>query len=334
MISRSDVIEAYRVVLGRKPESEQVIQHHRAVRGIPELYEALISSEEFREVCEAKLGTADRDRYKPLNWPPTSIELAASSDQMARMLQHIETYWREIDSHEVHAGMLHDGEFWSSALTASERGFYDTGREILEILAQTAARCGVSLGEYKSCVELGCGVGRLTVWLADLFPAVLGVDISPVRIQLNKRALARFGRRNVEHHHVHSFSDFESMPDFDFFFSMIVLQHNPPPVIVRILELVLQKLRGGGAAYFQLPTYLYNYSFEIDRYLSLPPASDMEMHPVPQQVLFDMFERHGCQLLECREDPWTESNLIISNSFLVRKSRTKAKPHHRSGKPK
>ena len=43
----------------------------------------------------------------------------------------------------------------------------------------------------------------------------------------------------------------------------------------------------------------------------------MEMHAIPQKLVFD--SDVGCELLEIREDPWTESNAIISNSLLVHK---------------
>jgi hypothetical protein len=37
---------------------------------------------------------------------------------------------------------------------------------------------------------------------------------------------------------------------FDFFYSVIVLQHNPPPVIVHMLKTVFAQLNPGGIGYF------------------------------------------------------------------------------------
>lgn len=235
------------------------------------------------------------------------------------MLRHIETYWRDIDQPEVHWSLLPGDSFWSSEFTPNEASFYGGGAEIIKILQETAGRCGISLDQYQRCLELGCGVGRLTVWLAGLFPKVNAVDISRTRIRLNQRALTKFNRHNVEHLHIDNFSGFEAIADFDFLFSLIVLQHNPPPIIVMLLNLLLSKLRPGGAAYFQVPTHICDYSFGVEKYLSLS-TREMEMHAIPQHVLFDVIYRNDCQILECREDPWTESNSIISNSLLVRKS--------------
>jgi len=52
-ISRSDVIEAYRCVLGRDPESEQAIRLHMLAGSIPKLYRVLIESEEFRQALSS-----------------------------------------------------------------------------------------------------------------------------------------------------------------------------------------------------------------------------------------------------------------------------------------
>ena len=46
----------------------------------------------------------------------------------------------------------------------------------------------------------------------------------------------------------------------------------------------------------------------------------MEMHAIPQKPLFEILEGCGCRLLEIREDPWTNSNVVISNLILVKKS--------------
>lgn len=61
MLSRADVVEAYRVVLGRDPESEEVIQDHLACFWIPELYRVLISSDEFRHRYADELEAAASD---------------------------------------------------------------------------------------------------------------------------------------------------------------------------------------------------------------------------------------------------------------------------------
>src|SRR5271169_236009 len=50
-------------------------------------------------------------------------------------------------------------------------------------------------------------------------------------------------------------SSLARLTNVDLFFSIIVLQHNPPPVILGILDAAFAGLRPGGLAFFQVPTY-------------------------------------------------------------------------------
>ena len=84
------------------------------------------------------------------------------------------------------------------------------------------------------------------------------------------------------------------------FFSLIVLQHNPPPIICDILESAFDGLASGGIAFFQVPTYGLGYKFALqDYYEGQYNRSDMEIHFVPQHEIFRLFCRHDVSLLKC-----------------------------------
>lgn len=315
-VNEGDIRAAYRLILGREPESEEVVATFLQ-RGysLPELRRVFLNSSEFRNSM-----TGPDDRSKPLNWAPMTIETDGSAAEAAQMLRRIEAYWRRIGQEEVHWPLLQHGDLKLSDFTKDEQDFYGGGRELIEIFQRTARRCGVSLGDYQVCMELGCGVGRLTVWLSEVFPRILAADISRLRLDLNQRAVTRFPRNNVEHHHLVTIESLSGLPDFDAFFSIVVLQHNPPPVITLLLKLIFNKLSPGGIAYFQVPTFIHNYVFTIVDYLrETSEAKDMEMHAIPQKVLFKIIDECDCELLEIREDPWTDSREIISNSVFVRR---------------
>ena len=53
---------------------------------------------------------------------------------------------------------------------------------------------------------------------------------------------------------------------YDVFFSTIVLQHNPPPLIAYILRQVLTQLNAGGVAFFKVQTYGLGYSLLVFAY--------------------------------------------------------------------
>ena len=106
----------------------------------------------------------------------------------------------------------------------------------------------------------------------------------------------------------------------DLFHSVIVLQHNPPPIIADILQHALNGLNGGGAAFFQVPTYGLNYGWNYDRFIAPDlPAGEMEMHVVPQSVVFGLAARAGCVPVEVQPDGCAGMPYWVSNTFLFAK---------------
>ena len=103
---------------------------------------------------------------------------------------------------------------------------------------------------------------------------------------------------------------------------MIVLQHNPPPIIRLIVGEFLRALKPGGVAFFQVPTYRAGYRFSLEAYLRNEAARHemMEMHVLPQRVIFDVARQEGGQVLEVIEDGMTGMrSKEVSNTFLIRK---------------
>ena len=115
-----------------------------------------------------------------------------------------------------------------------------------------------------------------------------------------------------------SVDDLGGFPKVDFIYSVIVLQHNPPPIIHRVIVQFLKALNPGGVAFFQLPTYKEGYQFLLEEYLSEEsPQEEMEMHVLPQRAVFEIVREENCKILEVVEDFSTSWGL--SNTFLVQK---------------
>jgi SAM-dependent methyltransferase len=107
---------------------------------------------------------------------------------------------------------------------------------------------------------------------------------------------------------------------FDLWFSRIVLQHNSPPIIALILRRALSLLAPGGVAVFQVPTYAKNYAFMLDRYLGrLDQDGQIEMHVLPQHVVFAIAAEAGCVALEVLEDGSIGIANWQSSTFAVHK---------------
>ena len=84
---------------------------------------------------------------------------------------------------------------------------------------------------------------------------------------------------------------------------------------------VFARLKPGGVAYFQVPTYRAGYRFALEEYLREDVGKgEMEMHVLPQSVIMQAAARHGLELLEVIEDPYTGMRPSeVSNTFLLRK---------------
>ena len=128
------------------------------------------------------------------------------------------------------------------------------------------------------------------------------------------------GKGNVSYQQLATLDQLSQLPQVDAIFSLITLQHNPPPIMAWMLRTLLSSLRPGGVAYFQLPTYRTGYLFEVERYLHSAPPNTLEMHYLPQHEVFRLVAETGCLCLEVREDGMVGAeDQMLSNTFLVQK---------------
>lgn len=257
----------------------------------------------------------------PLAAAPITIETEVDADRLQQLLAHTEATWTRLGAEEPHWSVLSAERFKQSQLSPHQAEFYASGQGDVDTFLAFLARNEVDASRIQRVLELGCGLGRVTRFLAERFPEVVACDISPTHLQQAQAYLSGIGLRNVNFVRIQGLADLDGAADLDAIFSVIVLQHNPPPAIVAILTALLRRLRSGGVAYFQVPTHAVDYRFELDHYLQHGlDASHIEMHCVPQRRIFQIASDAGCELLEVREDDWVgRRHLELSNTFLLRK---------------
>lgn len=309
----ADVATLYRVILGREPESAAVIADKTGM-ATGALVRAFLESEEYRRSTVNLL--AERFHADP---PSGAIETSCSRAEFARLLENARATWEKLGREDPYWSVMTNEAYRGEEIReALEDGFFQSGQVDVDVFRAICLRNGLALPRDGVVLDFGCGVGRLGVHLAPLGREYLGVDISAPHLRLAERHLRTAGIGNA---------GFQSLPDFladdrpiDIYFSIIVLQHNPPPIICHLVAKALERLSRGGVAYFQIPRGLFGYSYSAaDHIANFRETGFMEMHAVPQREVFRLIRAAGCDLVECLPDGKTGA-CGLSTTYLVTRS--------------
>lgn len=328
-LSEEAVLWAYRMILGREPENAYVVRDHlQHVDSLAELRKRFLDSSEF---LESRSGDS-RDKARGLE-PSCTVKLDVDEATTDKLVEHIAESWHELGQTEPYWSVLSAPDFKMERIGETRNEFLESGRLEIERLFATLRRCGVKPVPEWEVFELGCGVGRITRWLAKEFQGIIACDISASHLDLARQLNAEtpdFSK--IRWQQLRSPADVATLPRFDLFFSVIVLQHNPPPVIAMLLEQIAARMREGGVAYFQVPTFQRDYYFDAEQYLrSRVGTEGIEMHMLPQAEVFRIFLKHGCEPLEVYEDELSGSRATQrSNTFVFRKVSDGAVAQHLS----
>lgn len=314
-ISPDAVIWGYRLFLDREPENwSVVVDKLKSVANTQHLRRVFISSDEFRQ--------KNPGFHVPSlsgNEPPLFIERASDLQELFSHIQHV---WERLGKIHPYWSVLASEQFRSSRISTVTRDeFYQSGWDNVSTFFKTLERNGIDSTSLKTCLEYGCGIGRVTYWLAKRFEQVIGYDISRSHLQMAKQYLDEKGVQNVSLQHISSPQEIGNFPKVDVVYSVIVLQHNPPPLIRVIIRELIRALNSGGIAYFQVPTYRVGYRFSLSEYLATEvPKGEMEMHVLPQHEVFEIVSQEQGRLVEVLEDGWCGLRYgERSNTFVVRK---------------
>ncbi len=260
-------------------------------------------------------------RVQPLGLSKILVETDATIEQFEKMLGYMNRTWKKLGESEPYFSVVTNEKYKMANIRENEQKLFSSGMHTVSEVKTIAGHHDIDISKYKDCFELGCGVGRMTIWLAKVFDKVFAADISAGHLGVAAQAIAREGLSNVKLIKFDNFDSVDSLPEFDVFVSFIVLQHNPPPMAAALIEKILRKIRVGGLACFQCQTYLHDYKFVVADYIrfidGIGSGDSWEMHCIPQSVFYDIFARNGFSLLEVREDVSTGTG--ISNTFLARR---------------
>ena len=322
MLNPEQIILAYKLFLGREPESIDVVNNlSQTTHSIEQLREVFIQSAEFRERIALILDKPQAIRQRhPYTFPSIPVDVEINNNQLESMFERIHKEWEELGERDPYWSVVTQPHYHLDQFDAHKEQFYSSGNYISEIFLAALRRNNINYNNMNSCLEVGCGVGRVTSFLAKAFPKVIAADISSSHLELARKYLEEQNVTNVDLHHFSNTYALESLPKVDSILSVITLQHNPPPIIAWMLGKLLLALNPGGVAYIQIPTYRNGYLFEVDRYLQSEAPKTLEMHFLPQYEIFRIVAESDCICLEIREDGMVgDEDKMLSNTFLIQK---------------
>jgi len=176
----------------------------------------------------------------------------------------------------------------------SDEDYFESGRENVrrEILTDMTNICQGKDPKQMTVLEIGCGSGRVTRALSELFGEVYAVDISGEMIRQAKESLA--DRPNA-HVFQNNGSDLSVLGDIqaDFAFSYIVFQHIPSRDVIRnYVSEVSRLLRPGCLFKFQVQGDCGSGAPTNDTWLGVG-FSDADAVAMAEDYGFEPRYRHG-----------------------------------------
>ena len=306
MASAAEVDLAFRLLLGRSPAAAELADWIAAP--VDELRDRLMATDAFRAALPLHA-------VRPPMGPASDIAWLVPQATAAALLDRVRARWTRLGQERPHWSVNAREEFQPQRITSNLDDFAATGQADLAILLACLARHGVAPAALPRALDFGCGVGRVTAAMAGVFAHVSGCDVSESHLTLARERCPGVGFALVQP------PGFGMDAPFDLWFSLLTLQHNPPPLIALILARMFARLSPGGIAVFQLPTWRAGYAFDADTYLAKPePADPIEIHVLPQPVVFALGHEAGCVPLEVQEDGaiWPPT-ACTSDRFVFRK---------------
>ena len=266
MVSREEVIWAYRLLLQRDPESDKIIEEKRLLcPSVASLIDGVLQSEEFRQnrhKSTTRLGPSDldefvkeTDRLGPVGsravedyWSGLTYEIETKVDESLSpyseeyIAQQIAVY-RELSGRDVDQQQNELSHFNLDEHVKAANPYAHQPPHVLAVhlarLSNVLMRSGLELGEHV--LDMGCGWGLSSELFAYSGLRVTALDINPAFVELVGR---RAELQKLPIRAVHG--TFERIPDgiFDAAAYYECLHHAVKPW--ETLQTVSDALRPGG----------------------------------------------------------------------------------------
>ncbi len=211
-----------------------------------------------------------------------------SETDLRKTLERMRQDWDERARQNARHFVNTEKQVWT------DEEFFRSGEQTVkeEILTDMINICQGKDPKQMRVLEIGCGAGRITRALGNLFGTVYAVDVSGEMIRQARQALADMP--NVQLFQNNGV-DLEVLGpiEVDFAFSMIVFQHIPSrDVIENYVRETGKRLRRGGLFKFQVQGDTSIQTSPDDTWLGVP-FSEQDAIEMAERCGFENRYRHG-----------------------------------------
>ena len=225
-----------------------------------------------------------------------------SEETLTNLFEKTAKYWRLTASEpeEMYWSVLSSPSYKGILADDVKKEFMQSGMEDVERIKSLCDKVGYDLEKCHNYLEYGCGVGRLVYNLQDGISQVNCVDFSSSHLDEARKNLSATATASRYHYyHIRSLADLRTLPqNQDIIHSSLVLQHNTPPVIEKIIGALLGLLNAGGLAMLHIPIAKAFYKFDANEYLlSAEAGNSMEMHILPKANLYKVAKAARCDII-------------------------------------
>lgn len=308
-----DITRLYTLFLGRSPSDAEM---HAAL------------GKHWRSGVEDTLALPDRDRQQERKYALRLLDRAenftvsvdATREELDVLFRATQSYWQQAGSDERTAYwsiLTHDE--WRSAPRGEElTAFYDTGRQFSEMLTALARElCPAFSLPQARVLDFGCGIGRILLHFVGKAAHCEGWDFSQSHLDtLETNLRGVFGLEGFSTRLLDSPDIAQPEQTFDFVYGVLVLQHNPPPLMAHLLRGVLRTLAPGGLAFMHIPTapLFPGYSYSVERYRT-GSVEDMEMHAIPLSTVLRIAKEERVEVPWAKYTNWC-GPAVLSQLFV------------------
>jgi len=224
--------------------------------------------------------------------------------------------WERWGANEPYFAVLTDDRYLADNIDDSRRtDFFHSGAVLVEGIIATYTRLRGDAARFGSVLDFGCGVGRLTIPLAERFESATGVDVSQSMLDESCRNCERAATENVQLMLTADFVNAQAS-EFDLVVSFLVFQHMRKRRGEALLAELLSRLAPGGMAVLQL-MFAQRYSDRVHAALRRRVhllrkvwyllrgeilVAPLEMNPYDMNRVLTIFQDQGLSAIEVSLD--------------------------------